>query len=370
MGKQASPAVDLAGFGHHLIVGISGTSLSDDDKRLLEAIRPVGILLLARNFLHGRCYQEWIEQLSALLGDIKRFSGRSKMFFTLDHEGGNVIRTPSPITRFPYAYLLRERAYEVARATARELLSLGINVSWAPVADVHSNPSNPIIGYRAFSSNPHEVATFAQAYAQGLAEAGVIGCAKHFPGHGDTSTDSHLELPVLNITREALFERELVPFRALCDSGVPMVMTAHVLFPAVDPAEPATFSKALIYELLRHELRYKGIIVSDDLEMKAISRRVEEENAVVDPFIAGCDLTIVARYAHPRIDHIFNMAQTFGERCDSDSVFRDQIMHARGRVDRLLEKTPMPKVELLPRAVLEEHAKLAIEIAYPDSDRG
>lgn len=365
MGKQASRGVDLAEFGHHLIVGISGSSLTDDDKKLLEAIRPVGILLLARNFLNGRCYQEWLEQLSTLLGDIKRCAGRSKMFFTLDHEGGTVIRTPSPITRFPYAYLLRERAYDVARASARELLSLGVNVSWAPVADVHSNPSNPIIGYRAFSSNTQEVAAFAKAYAQGLAEMGVIGCAKHFPGHGDTNTDSHLELPVLNISKDALFERELVPFRALCQAGIPMIMTAHVLFPPIDPAEPATFSKALIQELLRHELRYEGIIVSDDLEMKAISRRVEDENAVVDPFIAGCDLTIVARYAHPRIDHIFNMAQTFGERCDADPLFREQITQARGRIEDLLERTPMPKVELLSRAVLEEHAKLAIEVAYP-----
>lgn len=368
MGKQASHGVDLAEFGHHLIVGVSGSSLSDDDKRLLETVRPVGILLLARNFLHGRCYQEWIRELARLLEDIKSYSGRSQMFFTLDHEGGNVIRTPSPITRFPYAYLLRERAYEVARATARELLSLGVNVSWAPVADVHSNPSNPIIGHRAFSSNPDEVATFAQAYAQGLAEVGVIGCAKHFPGHGDTSTDSHLELPVLNITREALFERELVPFRALCNSGIPMVMTAHVLFPPIDPAEPATFSKALIHELLRRELRYEGIIVSDDLEMKAISRRVEDENAVVEPFVAGCDLTIVARYPHPRIEHILNMAQTFGERCDSDPLFSDQIMVARSRVESLLQKTRMPKVELLPRAVLQEHANLAIDLSYPRSD--
>lgn len=367
MGKQASPALDLAGFGHHLIVGISGPFLSDDDKRLLETIRPIGILLLARNFLHGRSYQEWIEKLSILFEDIKTFSGRSKMFFTLDHEGGTVIRTPSPITRFPFAYLFRDRAHDVARATARELVSLGVNVSWAPVADVHSNPSNPIIGYRAFSSSPYEVAAFAQAYARGLAEEGVIGCAKHFPGHGDTNTDSHLELPVLNITKESLFVRELVPFRALCESGIPMVMTAHVLFPPIDPAEPATFSKTLIQELLRRELRYDGVVVSDDLEMKAISRRIEDEDAVVDPFIAGCDVTIVARYPYPRIDHLFNMAETFVKRCESDPLFQDQIHHARCRIDRLLQKTPMPGVQRLPREVLEEHAKLAIDIAYPSA---
>jgi beta-N-acetylhexosaminidase len=355
---------DLFPFGNHLIVGLSGTFLSDEDKKVLESLRPVGVLLLARNFVYGKPYGDWIDSLDTLLAEVKRYAGRSQMLVTLDHEGGTVVRTPHPITRFPPPCLLREQSYNVARATGRELCSLGVNVSWAPLADINSNPNNPIIGVRALSSDPVEVATFARAYARGLSDAGVIGCAKHFPGHGDTSTDSHLELPVLPTSREVLLQRELVPFRALCGDGIPLVMTAHVLFPAVDPSEPATFSRTLIHDLLRGELGYDGVVVSDDLEMRAISRRIDEEGAVVEPFIAGCDLTIVARYLSPRIDHLFSMAHVFSERVEEDANFADQISRARRRIDSLLIKTPMPAVEVLAPEVLENHARLSIEVAF------
>jgi len=353
---------ELIDFGHHLILGISGPTLSEEDKEVLESVRPVGVLLLARNFRHGLPYESWLESLKTLLVDIKRYTGRAAMFISLDHEGGGVVRTPHPITRFPYASVLRGRAFEVAQATARELLSLGVNVSWAPVADVHSNPHNPIIGVRAFSSKPHEVAEYAGAYARGLAEAGVIGCAKHFPGHGDTSTDSHLELPVLPISRETLLQRELVPFIALCRQKIPMVMTAHVLFPAIDPVEPATFSRTLIAELLRGELGYEGIIVSDDLEMRAISRRIEQDGAIAEPFSAGCDMAIVARYLQPKIDHVLAMAQSFSKNVRESSGFFESISASRKRIDTLLRATPMPTVEQLSKEILEDHARLAIEV--------
>ena len=363
MVSKLVPESELVDFGHHLILGISGPTLSEDDKRVLELVRPVGVLLLARNFRHGHLYELWLESLKHLLADIKKYAGRAAMFISLDHEGGGVVRTPNPITRFPYAAVLRERAEAVAHATAKELLSIGVNVSWAPVADVHSNPHNPIIGVRAFSSDPQEAAEYASAYARGLSKAGVIGCAKHFPGHGDTSTDSHLELPVLPISRETLVQRELIPFRLLCSEKIPMVMTAHVLFPAIDPVQPATFSRTLIAELLRGELQYEGVIVSDDLEMKAISRRIEEEDEIAEPFNAGCDMAIVARYLQPKIDHVLAMAQTFSRTLGENPSFAENIATSRRRIDTLLKKTPMPTVLPLSKEVLEQHARLAIEVA-------
>ncbi|MHC5723421.1 MAG: glycoside hydrolase family 3 N-terminal domain-containing protein, partial [Nostoc sp.] len=175
---------ELKHFGHHLILGISGTTLSDDDKLALNELRPIGVIFFAKNFLDGTPYQVWLESFKDLNSQIREYTERDSMFITLDHEGGRVIRTPLPITRFPHALLLRSHAYEVAKATAVELKSLGINLSWAPVADIFSHPHNPVIGTRAFGNTPETAAKGARDYYLGLQESGILGCAKHFPGHG------------------------------------------------------------------------------------------------------------------------------------------------------------------------------------------
>ncbi|MFN7503160.1 MAG: glycoside hydrolase family 3 N-terminal domain-containing protein, partial [Dolichospermum sp.] len=187
---QSSPS-----FGNHLILGISGTTLNDDDKRVLNELKPIGVIFFGKNFLDGVPYAIWLEKFKNLIDEIRQYTERDLMFTTLDHEGGRVVRTPLPITRFPHAYLLQSHAFEVAKATARELKSLGINLSWSPVADIFSNPQNLVIGPRAFGITPEKTSQCVREYYQGLREEGILGCAKHFPGHGDTSTDSHLELP-------------------------------------------------------------------------------------------------------------------------------------------------------------------------------
>jgi hypothetical protein len=162
-------------FGNHLILGISGTSLNDDDKRALNELKPIGVIFFAKNFLDGVKYPVWLEQFKNLIDEVRQYTERDSIFTTLDHEGGRVVRTPLPITRFPQAYLLQSHAYEVAKATALELKSLGINLSWSPVADIFSNPQNPIIGARAFGITPETTSEAVGEYYRGLREEGILG---------------------------------------------------------------------------------------------------------------------------------------------------------------------------------------------------
>src|SRR5262249_24492373 len=154
---------------------------------------------------------------------------------------------------------------------AEELVSVGIDMNFAPVLDVHSNPANPVIGDRSFGSDPGLVRDMGIALMHGLRDGGVLPCGKHFPGHGDTEKDSHLELPVVRRSRQELEVTELVPFRAAITSGIPMLMTAHVVYPAVDADHPSTVSSKILTDLLRREYKFDGVVVSDDLEMRAIA---------------------------------------------------------------------------------------------------
>jgi beta-N-acetylhexosaminidase len=179
-----------------------------------------------------------------------------------------------------------------------ELLSVGINWNFAPVLDVDTNHNNPIIGDRAFSRDPHRVSEYAVAFARGLESVGVASAGKHFPGHGDTHLDSHLSLPSLPHNLARLRAIELVPFRAYAEAGLASIMTAHVLFSELDPEVPATMSRRALTELLRDELQFSGLIVSDDLEMRAIADHYGPEKAALGGLEAGID-TFLSCASHP-----------------------------------------------------------------------
>jgi beta-N-acetylhexosaminidase len=214
------------------------------------------------------------------------------LLVTVDQEGGRVQRVRAPATVWPPMASLgaADHAEAVGRALGEELAVLGFDVDFAPVLDVHTNPANPIIGDRAFATTADEVIRLAGAFARGLAAAGVIPCGKHFPGHGDTSVDSHLALPRIDHDLARLRAVELAPFAAV---QLPLIMTAHVVFAALDPEVPATLSPAVLQGLLRGELGYRGVIVSDDLEMKAIADHYGTGDAVLRGLRAGCDVFLL-----------------------------------------------------------------------------
>ncbi|MDZ7957342.1 MAG: beta-N-acetylhexosaminidase [Aulosira sp. DedQUE10] len=357
----------LQGFGHHLILGVSGTTLSDDDKRALSELKPVGVIFFAKNFLDGASYEIWLQSYRELIDQIRQYAERDFMFITLDHEGGRVVRTPLPITRFPYASLLQSRSRQVAKATAVELQSLGINISWAPVADIYSHPQNPVIGPRAFGTTPETAAKGAREYFLGLQESGILGCAKHFPGHGDTSQDSHLELPILDLTTEDLRNRELIPFKALIEGQVPLIMTAHILFPKIDPDVPATLSQRILKSILREELGFKGVVVSDDLDMKAISDMFTQTGTIAKAVHAGCDLFIVSRNINSSsLERTYHIAKDFANSLSNGSLDQAVVAAARNRIEKLLAATPQYLVHTLDKDTLKEHAELAIACSFQE----
>lgn len=352
---------DLQKFGNHLIFGVSGTTLSDDDKRALNELKPVGVIFFTKNFLDGVPYPVWLKGFENLLKQIRAYTERETLLTSIDHEGGRVVRTPFPITRFPCAYLVKSQAYEVAKATALELKSLGINLSFSPVADIFSNPQNPIIGPRAFGITPKTASQSAREYYRGLREEGILGCAKHFPGHGDTSTDSHLELPILNLSLEDLRNRELIPFQTLIQEKIPLIMTAHILFPQIDPEVPATLSTTILNHILRQELNFQGVIVSDDLDMKAVADMFMRPGTVARAFNAGCDLFIVSRNINSSsLERTYKIAEDFANCLSNGSLNEEIVESARERVESLLKITPQYPVYQLEKEVLVNHAELAI----------
>jgi len=219
------------------------------------------------------------------------------LFITADLEGGAGLIFRGG-TRFPKAMALGATAdlagiHRVGEITAREAKSLGINVNFYPVVDVNNNPRNPIINIRSFGEDPTQVAEQAAAYIRGVQENGLLATAKHFPGHGDTTVDSHLELPVIEVSRERLEQVELPPFRAAIQAGVQAIMTAHVSIPALEPEGlPATLSRRISTDLLRNDMGFKGLIFTDALNMGGIHARWKEGDAAVQAFTAGADIIL------------------------------------------------------------------------------
>jgi beta-N-acetylhexosaminidase len=232
------------------------------------------------------------EQLAGLTAALR--AQRPDLIVAIDEEGGDVTRLEAATgSSYPGNLALgvvddTSLTARVAEAIAHDLANVGVTMNFAPVADVNTNPRNPVIGVRSFGSDPALVARHVAAYVNGTQRAGVAACAKHFPGHGDTHSDSHLELPIVDADREALDAAALVPFRAAIEAGVRAVMTAHILVPRID-SSPATISRVLMTDLLRNELGFEGLVVSDALEMRAIASGVGVEEGAVRALDAGVD---------------------------------------------------------------------------------
>lgn len=273
--------------GQLLIGSLPGTTITPEMRSLAREFGLGGVILFARNI-------EAPEQVAELAHDVQSLDDELPLWVSVDQEGGRVARLKTPFTTWPPMATLGRSgdaalAERFARALARELRAVGITLDYAPVLDIHTNPKNPIIGDRALSETADGVATLGAAVIRGLQDEGVAGCGKHFPGHGDTSVDSHLDLPLVEHPPDRLRGVEYVPFRAAIRAGVAFMMTAHVLVPSLDDTQPATLSPRIVQDILRDELGYAGVILSDDLEMKAIAKSYAVADAGVRAVKAGCD---------------------------------------------------------------------------------
>ena len=339
--------------GQLLVAGFEGREVPPELAELIGQGRVGGVILFTRNLGTPREIRRLVTEIRAAAPE------DAPVTVCIDQEGGRVQRLRDPWTEWPPMRRLAEHAdpdltQQVAAALALELTDLGIGLTFAPVVDVDTNPDNPVIGDRSFGRTPDVVAQHASAFIERLQSLGIAGCAKHFPGHGDTRQDSHLELPRLAHDLDRLREVELPPFRAAIEAGVASIMSAHVVFEAIDEKRPATLSPDVM-ALLREELGYDGLVFSDDLEMKAVADHFRPPQVVHGALEAGVDALLV---------------------CRDLSLVREVLALLERAPDRLLERgvermvafkerfvpPPLPQIDLpeeLERPPYPEHRELA-----------
>ncbi|MCZ6806251.1 MAG: beta-N-acetylhexosaminidase [Deltaproteobacteria bacterium] len=336
--------------GSVMVCGFPGVEAPSEIRSWLADDSVAGLILFKRNI-------DDVQQTAELITSCTATQDPSlPILVCVDQEGGRVARFGDPILKLPAMRKLAEAAdpeltTSAGAVLACQLRAIGINLDFAPVLDVDTNPDNPVIGDRAFGSTPQVVIEHALAFADGLHAGGVLSCGKHFPGHGDTDLDSHLALPTLRHDRERLEHVELPPFRAAV-GRLPSIMTAHVVFDAFDSA-PATISHRVIVELLRNEIGYDGVVFTDDLEMKALSALYPIEESGLLAIEAGCDILLICS----DLEAAGKLREALAREADRHQAFRDKLEEARSRADALRQRvTTLPPPMSLENAL--DHAKV------------
>ena len=325
-------------IGQMMVVGFKGIEPSEEVKDLIKNYHVGGIILFGRNIGTPKEILNLTRELQALA---KEAGHERPLFICIDQENGSVRRLGEGATIVPGAMLLgatgeAELAYEAGKVTGTELKALGINWNLAPVVDVNNNAENPVIGVRSFGEDAKSVAEFAKSSMKGMQEAGIMTTLKHFPGHGDTNVDSHLDLPVISHDLKRLHEVELVPFKQCIAEGSDTVMTAHVYFPTIEPEEnrPATLSKQVITGLLRNDLSFDGVVTTDCMEMDAIANRIGTERGGVEAVKAGVDLVMVS-HLH---DKQMNTIEAIYDAVNQGELSESRIDESISRINRLKDQ--------------------------------
>lgn len=348
-------------IGQLFMVGIRGESLAGEERLYFEEYGFGGFVLFKRNCCAAG-------QLVSLCRNLWEMADELPPFIAIDQEGGRVHRLPLPFTHFPPAALIGETndsllAYQTGQAAGIELALAGINLNFAPVLDVNSNPDCPIISDRAFAADPKAVIALSTRWTQGLRDAGIIPCGKHFPGHGATDKDSHFDLPILAKPLELLKTTELPPFADACRQRIEALMTAHVLYPALDAEWPATLSKKIVTDLLRRQFGYGGVIFSDDMEMHAISRRYGVEESACQSMLAGVDALL---FCH-ELPKAITACEFLCAKVAEDTVLRERVNESYARIANLKRRflksfTGVSEQEIRERLARLDHARMVAQI--------
>lgn len=341
--------------GRHLVAGFDGTDVNDHLKTLINEFGVGGIILFTRNF-------ESPDQIYSLTIKIRELA-KQRILIGVDQEGGRVQRFGAPFTDWPTMRQLGATGDEIlaenfGHALAAEVAAVGCDWVFAPVMDVDSNPDNPVIGDRSFGRDVELVSKMGAAVIRGIQGLKIISCAKHYPGHGDTSTDSHKTLPVVMENEEVLFQREIPAFEAAINANVASIMTAHVIYPAVDLAHPATCSRVHIAGRLRKAFMYDGIVITDDLEMAAVCDRYEPADLYMMSFYAGNDFLLACHTIEVQED----IVRTFYDARLANLLPAEGFFQSEKRIERLHVQYPKPATGNVSIIGCEKHRKLAEEI--------
>ena len=318
-------------LGQKLIFGFHGTELSDEFKSLIREYKIGNVILFLRNVKSADQLRKLCAEIQDLILEVTGYPA----FIVIDQEGGLVSRLPADAVNVPAAMALGatndpENARDAAEITIRQLRGLGVNFNMAPVLDVNTNASNPVIGVRSISDDPNKVADFGEAAVRAYENTGIFCCGKHFPGHGDTAVDSHLGLPRVEKTIEELEQAELIPFRRCIEAGIPAIMSSHILFPNIEKENiPGTMSRTIITDLLKKRLGFKGLVFSDCMEMAAIQKYYGTANGTVAAFKAGIDLAELSS----TIELMRESARAVNEAAEHGEFDMEEI---RGSVEKIL----------------------------------
>lgn len=317
-------------IGQMIFAGLEGTEPNNEVNNLINRYQVGGIIFNKENLVSPKQTIDFLNQIQ-----LQNAGNLLPIMFGVDQEGGRISKLPGNLTQLPTNQDIGKinnptYSYEIGSLLGKQLNAFGFHIDFAPVLDVNSNPNNPVIGDRSFGENPDLVSSLGIQTMKGIQSQGIISVVKHFPGHGDTSVDSHLELPVVNKTRSELEKIELIPFKRAITNGADVVMVGHIMLPKIDSTFPATLSEKIIQGLLRKDLQFNGVVITDDLTMKAITNNFDIGQAAVQSVKAGSDMIMVA--------HDYNKIVTVIQALKT-AVAKGEISEKRidESIDRILE---------------------------------
>ena len=322
-------------IGQMIITGFNGSEYNDDMDRLINEYKVGGVILFARNI-------EDSNQMIELTRALQENNNNIPLFISIDEEGGRVSRLPDDVEKFPSAFTIglindQQTAYENGKEIGYTLKRLGINLDYAPVLDIYSNENNTVIGDRAFSKEESIVSTMGIATMEGIEDEDIIPVVKHFPGHGDTEVDSHYGLPIVYKTLEELRNFEFIPFVKAIESGCDVIMVSHIILNEVDSSNPASLSKIVISDLLRKDLEFDKVVITDDMSMGAITSIMSIEEACIKSIEAGCDILLLGN-AYEEIEQVINSIKL---KLYNGEISEEQINKSVKRILELKKKYNM-----------------------------
>ena len=322
-------------IGQMIITGFNGSEYNDDMDRLINEYKVGGVILFARNI-------EDSNQMIDLTRALQENNNNLPLFISIDEEGGRVSRLPDDVEKFPSAFTIglinnQQTAYENGKEIGYTLKRLGINLDYAPVLDIYSNENNTVIGDRAFSTEESIVSTMGIATMEGIEDSDIIPVVKHFPGHGDTEVDSHYGLPIVYKTLEELRNFEFIPFVKAIESGCDVIMVSHIILNEVDSINPASLSKIVISDLLRKDMGFDKVVITDDMAMGAITSIMSIEEACIKSIEAGCDILLLGN-AYEEIEQVINSIKL---KLYNGEISEEQINKSVKRILELKKKYNM-----------------------------
>lgn len=322
-------------IGQLIITGFNGSEYNDDMDRLINEYKVGGVILFARNI-------EDSNQMIDLTRALQENNNNLPLFISIDEEGGRVSRLPDDVEKFPSAFTIglindQQTAYENGKEIGYTLKRLGINLDYAPALDIYSNENNTVIGDRAFSTEESIVSTMGIATMEGIEDSDIIPVVKHFPGHGDTEVDSHYGLPIVYKTLEELRNFEFIPFVKAIESGCDVIMVSHIILNEVDSSNPASLSKIVISDLLRKDMGFDKVVITDDMSMGAITSIMSIEEACIKSIEAGCDILLLGN-AYEEIEQVINSIKL---KLYNGEISEEQINKSVNRILELKKKYNM-----------------------------